>query len=218
MKKLLIIGASGHGKVLANIAYESKKWEEISFLDDDIDKVGSDILNFRVIERTLDIKKYIADYEFIVGIGDSNSREKITIYLKNMGARITTLIHPSAIIGLDVEIGQGSVVMPMCVINASSNIGEGCIINTGTTVDHDCKLESFVHLSPGVSLGGNVKIKRNTWVGMGAKVINNINITNDCVIGSGAVVISNLDSPGIYVGVPSRFKSERKNYEKIMDY
>lgn len=204
MKKLLIIGASGHGKVIANIAYDCNEWDEISFLDDDPNKRGNLFLGFKVIDDIHNIGSYIDNYEFIVGIGNSYIREKITNRLHELGGRLATLIHPTSVIGLDVKVGKGTVVMPMCVINASSVIGEGCIINTGASVDHDCEINSFTHLSPGVTLSGTVKVGSNTWIGAGTVIINNVSVTTRCTIGAGSTVIKDIIEPGTYVGTPAR--------------
>lgn len=206
MKKLLIIGASGHGKVIANMASDCRIWDEISFLDDY--KIGQKVLGFNVMDSSLNEIQYIEEYDFIVGIGDADIRADITKRLKEIGATIATVVHPSAIVGLDVSIGQGTVVMPNCVINPSVYIGEGCIVNTGSSIDHDCEIADFAHLSPGVVLGGTVNIGFKTWLGVGAKVINNIEITNNCLIGAGAVVVNDITCPGVYVGVPAKMVEE----------
>ncbi|STO07245.1 acetyltransferase [Exiguobacterium aurantiacum] len=204
MKKLLIIGASGHGKVVANIAHDCGDWNEISFLDDDLNKVGSSLIGFNIIDTTANLELYIDDYEFVVGIGDAYVREEVTHKLLEMGAYLSTLIHPSAVIGLDVKIDQGTVLMPMCVVNSSSTIGLGCIINTGSTVDHDCELGAFVHVSPGSTIAGTVKIGSRTWIGTGARIINNLSVFQDCTIAAGAVVVKSINSPGLYIGIPAR--------------
>lgn len=202
MDKLLIIGASGHGKVIASMANDSGAWRSISFLDDA--KVGETVLGFPVIDSTTNAYLYTDDFKFIVGIGDVQIREKITQSLLDIQACMATIIHPSASIGLDVKIGEGTVIMPRVVINPSVTIGKGCILNTASSIDHDCEIDDFVHLSPGAVLGGTVHVGYKTWLGVGSKVINNIDITNDCVIGAGAVVVKDIAFPGIYVGVPAK--------------
>lgn len=216
MKKLLIIGASGHGKVIANMASDSKLWDEISFLDDY--KVGQEVLGFNVMDSSINAIQYIEEYDFIVGIGDADIREEITKRLKEIGATIATVVHPSAIVGLDVSIGQGTVIMPNCVINPPVYIGEGCIVNTGASIDHDCVIADYVHLSPGVVLGGAVHIGYSTWLGVGVVAINNINISSNCVIGAGAVVIHSLSQEGKYIGVPAKIiENKEVLYEKCLD-
>ena len=200
--KLLIIGASGHGKVVADIALKMNKWESISFLDDNENLKSS--MGIDVIGTTKDVHKFIDSHDVIVGIGNNSTREKIQNMLEKLGASIPVLIHPSAIIGNDVEIGIGTVVMAGVVINCCTKIGKGCIINTSATVDHDNIIEDFVHISPGAHLAGTVKVGQGSWLGIGSVVSNNTYITSRCTIGAGAVVVKNIVEPGTYAGVPVR--------------
>lgn len=200
--KLLIIGASGHGKVVADIAMRMARWREIAFLDDNEDIKSS--MGIRAIGKVSDVSKYINEYDIFVGIGNNAIRKDIHEKLEGISASIPTLIHPSAIIGEQVELGVGTVVMAGVVINCCTKIGKGCIINTGSTIDHDNIIEDFVHISPGVHLAGTVKVGNNTWLGIGSNVKNNICIVNDCIIGAGSVVIRNITIPGIYFGVPAK--------------
>lgn len=199
--KLLIIGAGGHGKVVADIALSLGKWKSIAFLDD---KNINNSLGIEVIGKSTDAFRYINDWEIIVAIGSNKIRERIQNKLIAMGANLPILIHPSAVIGKNVEIGEGTVVMANSVINCCTKIGNGCIINTGATVDHDNLIEDYVHISPGVHLAGNVKVGKGSWIGIGSIIINNISIISDCTIGAGAVVVKNIIETGTYVGVPAR--------------
>lgn len=200
--RLLIIGASGHGKVVADIALKMNKWQRIAFLDDN-EKVKSS-MGIEVIGTSGDIFKYMEDCDFFVGIGNNAIREKIQGKLEAEGASLPTLIHPSAVIGEQVELASGTVVMAGVVINCCTKIGKGCIINTGSTVDHDNTIEDYVHISPGVHLAGTVKIGRGTWLGIGSVISNNVSIINGCKIGAGSVVVKDIIELGTYVGVPSR--------------
>ncbi len=200
--KLLIIGASGHGKVVADIAISMHNWQYIAFLDDNVDIQPP--LGMDVIGRSSEASRYIAEYDVIVAIGDNKIREKVQTQLEEAGANIPVLIHPCAVIGEQVEVGTGTVVMAGVVINCSSRVGSGCIVNTGATIDHDNILEAYVHLSPGVHTGGNVGIGKGTWLGVGSAVINNINITGGCIIGAGAVVIGDIKEAGTYIGIPAK--------------
>jgi sugar O-acyltransferase (sialic acid O-acetyltransferase NeuD family) len=200
--KLLIIGASGHGRVVADIAMKMNRWQEIAFLDDD-ENIQSPML-IEIIGKSNDAFSYINDYDIFVAIGNNQTRKKIQTQLEMAGANISTLIHPSAIFGEKVEVGVGTVVMAGVVINCCSSIGEGCIVNTGAVIDHDNVIEDYVHISPGVHLAGTVKVGKETWLGIGSVVSNNINICNGCIIGAGAVVVRDITVPGTYVGVPSR--------------
>ena len=133
--KLLIIGASGHGKVVADIALKMNKWNAIEFLDDD-DKIKMQ-RDLKIIGKSKDAYKYLDSYDLFVAIGNNDIRRGIQERLESAGASLPVLIHPSSIIGNEVQIGVGTVVMAGTVINCCTKIGEGCIINTGSTIDHD---------------------------------------------------------------------------------
>lgn len=197
--KLIIIGASGHGKVIADIARLSG-YKSISFLDDDCTKI--DCLGYPIIGEVCNFIKY-CDYDFIVAVGNSTIREKIFNELLSNSCKVVTLIHPNAVVGMNIDIGCGTVIMAGAVVNPGTRIGAGCIINTGSTVDHDNCIGDFSHISVGAHLAGSVTIGKHTWIGAGAIVNNNISISENCVIGSGTVVVKNIEESGTYVGVPA---------------
>ncbi|MFJ7363440.1 acetyltransferase [Peribacillus frigoritolerans] len=199
--KLLIIGASGHGKVVADIALKMNKWVSIAFLDDNENIKSS--MGIEVIGKSTDVFNHVQDYDIFVGIGDNFTREKVHRKLEAKGVYIPTLIHPTAVIGEKVELASGTVVMAGVVVNCCTIIGKGCIINTGATVDHDNIIEDFVHISPGAHLAGTVKVGKGSWLGIGSVVSNNVYITSRCIVGAGAVVLRDITETGTYVGVPS---------------
>jgi len=200
--KLIIIGASGHGKVVADIAIKMNKWQSIAFLDDDESIKTS--MGLEVIGKTDDAFTYKDEAYFFVAIGNNAVREKVQEKLVDEGLNVVGLVHPSAIIGTDVEIGIGTAVMAGVVINSSTRIGKGCIINTSSSLDHDNVIEDYVHISPGASLAGTVRVGKESWLGIGSVVSNNLNICSGCKVGAGAVVVKDITEPGTYVGVPVR--------------
>ena len=200
--KLMIIGASGHGKVIADIAICMGKYDEIAFLDDD--EQISDCMGFPVLGRTKEVIQYADDYDMIVAIGNARIRQRMMNVIDDVNGDLATLIHPHAVISAYARIGRGTVVMPGAVVNAGAVIGKGCIINTGATVDHDCILGDYVHVAVGAHLAGTVTIEVGTWIGIGAAVSNNLHICQNCMIGAGAVVVQDLMESGTYVGVPAR--------------
>lgn len=200
MNNLVIVGASGHGKVIADIA-EKVGYTDIVFLDDN-PKVKSCGI-YEVIGDSKSALSY-RNADFIVAIGNAKIRRKIQSDLIEKGLHIVSLVHPSAVIAPDVEIGVGTVVMAGTVINPCSVIGQGCIINTCASVDHDCRIGDYVHVSVGAHLAGTVTIEDNTWIGAGATISNNIEIVADCMIGAGAVVICDIKKADTYIGVPAR--------------
>lgn len=197
MADVVIIGAGGHGKVIADIIEKCGDCV-IGFLDDN--PPSDMILNYPMLGKTEDCEKY-SDKKFIIAIGNNNIRKKIATQYK---LDYYTAIHPGAIIGRDVEIGKGSCVMAGCVINVSTKIGEHCIINSGSVVEHDNILGDFVHLSPKAALCGTVCVGDCTHIGAGATVKNNTSITQNCVIGVGAAVVGDIVNEGTYCGVPAK--------------
>lgn len=202
MKNLVIIGAGGHGKVAADIALKMNKWERIEFLDDTYNLEAT--MGIEVTGRTESVVSKIKDSDIFVAIGKSEVREEKTKQLEELDASIATLIHPDAVIGTDVKIGNGTVIMARVVVNCSTEIGKGSIINTGATVDHDCRIGDYVHVCPGVNIAGGVEICYNTWIGIGSTVINNIRICSNCYLGAGAVATKDIDNAGTYIGCPAR--------------
>lgn len=197
MKKLGIIGASGHGKVIADIA-KKKGYSDIFFFDDNenIHECGS----YPVTGKSAEARTF--DGDIIVGIGNAAIRKKIQEMIP--AEKLVTLIHPDAVIAEDVVIGAGTVIMAGAVVNSGVQIGNGCIINTCSSVDHDCLLGDYVHISVGSHLCGTVSVGSETWIGAGATVSNNIEICSECMIGAGAVVVKNLVKAGVYIGIPAK--------------
>lgn len=201
-KRLLIIGAGGHGKVCADIAFKMNKWEIIEFLDDDENK--NEALKFKVIGKLNECKKYIKTHDFFVAIGNNKEREKVHNLLDKYDCRIVNLVHPSTIIGMEVEIGFGCVFIAGSIINSGAKIGNGVIVNTSATIDHDCNIKNFSHIGPGVNIGGTTTIGNRVWLCIGAKITNNIEVTSDCIIGASGVVVKDIVEEGKYIGVPVR--------------
>lgn len=206
-KKVVIIGAGGHAKVIADIIQKSGDIV-YGFLDDNIEK-GTIIANNENLKVIGDLNARFSlpvthsELEFIIAIGDNKRRKEVAE--KNVpNIKFYTAIHPSAIIGLDVTIEAGTVIMANACINASTKIGKHCIINTGTIIEHDNVIKDYVHVSPNATLCGTVTVGELTHIGASATVKNNINITKNCTIGAGAVVVKNIEEEGTYVGVPAK--------------
>ena len=195
MNRLIIIGASGHGKVVANIAVLNG-YKDIVFLDNDLnieDCAGYPVLGPDTMAKDLEGDLFIA-------VGNAVTRKQLME--RDRDRVFSVLIHPSAVIAKDVKIGDGSVVMAGAVINPGARIGRGVIVNTSSSIDHDCILGDFSHVAVGAHLCGTVEIGEATWIGAGATVSNNVNICGGCMIGAGAVVIKNIAERGTYIGVP----------------
>lgn len=203
-KKVIIIGASGHARVLADIIKESKD-KLVGFLDDNQDIQGNKIYEDKIVLGTTskkDIEKY-KDYYFIIGIGNNNIRKIISEKYPNL--KWYTAIHPSSIISNNVFINEGTAIMAGTIINTGTVVGRHCIVNTSSSLDHDNILEDYVHISPGSHLAGTVKICEGTWICAGVTIINNITIGKNNIIGAGATVVRNVEEENCtFIGVPAK--------------
>ena len=201
-KKVVIIGAGGHAKVIADIIKKSGD-EIVGFLDDNADIQGKTIFDDKIVlgdTSEESVRKY-SDCYFIIGIGSNKVRMIISKKYSNL--KWYTAIHPNSIIGCDVSINEGTAVMAGTVINTGTVVGRHCIVNTCSSLDHDNILEDYVHISPGSHLAGTVKINEGTWICAGVTIINNITIGKNNIIGAGATVIKNIEEEGCtFVGIP----------------
>lgn len=200
MKNLLIIGAGGHGKVVADVVQSLAIYEKIEFLDDNC-KAN---IGFSILGPVAHVKQYIHKFDVFVAIGNNKMRGDFLKSLIELGANIPTFVHPSAVVSKRASIGIGSIVMPGAVVNAGASLGKGCIVNTCASIDHDCLIEDYCHISVGAHLAGNVYLGEKVWVGIGALVNNNIGICSNTCIGAGAVVVKNIAEPAIYIGIPAK--------------
>ncbi len=197
MNRLIIVGAGGHGKVIADIALKNG-YEDISFVDDN---TTGYCLEFPVV-GTSDSLESLNDQktDFVIAIGNNQIRKRIA---ENHEVNWVKLIHPSAQIAYGVEIEEGTVIMAGAIINPDTKVGRHCIINSCAVIEHDNQLGDFVHVSPNAALGGTVHVGSLTHIGIGAIVKNNISIDEKVVVGAGAVVVKNVEEECTVVGVPA---------------
>lgn len=203
MKKLIIIGAGGHGRVVADCAQQLGQYSQIVFLDDCFYE-RKENSEWQVVGLVKDYPQYIDEADFIVAFGNNRLRKKILAQLKQAKANIISLIHPSAVVSPHTFIGKGVVVFANAVINIGTNIADGCIINTGATVDHDCELHLCVHVSPGVNISGGVHIAQLSWIGIGSSIVEYITLADNTQVGAGAAITQSTQANSLYLGVPAK--------------
>lgn len=202
-KKLIILGAGGHGKVVVDLA-QRVGYQVIGFLDDSPTK--KNVFGFEVLGDLNKMEEYCGEVEFVIALGSGKDRRELD---QSNQVQWATLIHPTACIGMEVKIGEGTVVMANAVINSATTIGRHCIINSGSVVEHDNIIGNYTHISPNVTLGGNVEVGENCHLGIGSVVRNGLGVTGESVVGAGAVVVKNITIRGTYIGVPARCIREK---------
>jgi sugar O-acyltransferase (sialic acid O-acetyltransferase NeuD family) len=203
VKSLAILGASGHGKVVADCA-GLLGWQRVTFFDDAWpDRQMNGV--WPVLGDTATLLTMLTDFDgVVVAIGSNAVRQQKLALLQQSGAPIVSLVHPAAVVSQYASIGLGSVVFAGAVINVDAVVGVGAIINTGALVDHDCRLGEAVHISPGVALAGGVHVGDRAWVGIGAAVRQLAKVGADATIGAGAVVVKDVAAGVTVVGNPAR--------------
>lgn len=206
-ESVIVFGASGHAKVAIDILNYTG-YDVVGVFDDNTEIHGTTILNVPVIGGTEKLKEQLDNgvMNAFVAIGNNKVRVQIGKKLKDMGFKLITAIHHSAILSDTVRVGDGSMVAAGAVINPDSKIGKYVIINTSSTVDHDCIISDGVHISPGANLAGNVSVGENTHIGIGSSVIQGIDIAKDSIVGAGSVVVRDIEANVTAYGNPARVK------------
>jgi sugar O-acyltransferase (sialic acid O-acetyltransferase NeuD family) len=199
--KVLVVGAGGHGEVIAEILRASARtggdFEFVGYVDDQLHPDNDAVLGpIRALPR-------IAHDAVIVAIGDNEARARVTGQLMAIGARFATVTHPASVLATGVYPGDGSMLCAGAIVCVGATIGRGVILNTASSVDHHCRIGDYTHIAPGARIGGEVTIGTRVLVGMGAVVLPRIRIGHDAVIGAGAVVTRDVAPRTTVIGVPA---------------
>lgn len=202
---IYIIGAGGHGQVIADIL-RKLHYPVKGFLDD---KLTSKIMDIPIVGPIMFAKEL--EGRFVVAIGDNKVRSEIVKKLSLPDDRYFTVIHPSTVIGNNVEIGPGTMIIGGVIINIRTKIGKHVIVNTSSSLDHHNIIGDFVHIGPGTHTGGNVVVEEGAFLGIGTSVIPGKKIGKWAKIGAGAVVIDNIPPYTTSVGVPARVIKNYRN-------
>jgi UDP-perosamine 4-acetyltransferase len=210
---LIVVGGGGHAKVLVSTLLLSGR-EVLGFVD-----VNASIPKLLSIANLGDDSAAFAhspeQVRLVNGVGSINSairRRKIYERFAERGYAFETVIHPSAIVSLEVEVDEGVQIMAGAVVQPGTRLGMNAIINTGACVDHDCLIEAHVHIAPGATLSGDVRIGRGSHVGTGATIIQGIKVGSGCVVGAGAVVIRDVPDGVTVAGVPATLLTRRAEF------
>lgn len=211
--RLLILGASGHGKVVGDCAMAAG-WAEICYFDDRWPTLG--VCGPWPVVGTGEafFAEAGAGGQAFVAIGNVATRLAWLHRLKTAGISVATVIHPRSMISPHAMIGEGGLVVAGAVVNIDARLGFGCIINTAATVDHDCVLGDGVHVCPGAHLAGDVQVGGASWLGIGCAVRQGIRIGAGVTVGAGAVVVADVPDGLTVVGVPAR-SLKKKNELKL---
>jgi sugar O-acyltransferase (sialic acid O-acetyltransferase NeuD family) len=204
---ILIVGAGGHGQVVADIFRARRAQgcggERTAFVDDDPSRHGLTLVDSAVLGGVGQLS-VVPHAGVIVAIGDNRGRARMFATLARGGERFTVARHPQSVVAEDVAIGDGAMLCAGTIVNTGSIIGENTIINTGATVDHHTVIGDHVHIAPGVHMGGEVRVGEGAFIGIGAVVLPRVTIGAWSTVGAGAVVTRNVAPGATVAGVPAR--------------
>ncbi len=204
---VIIVGAGGHGQVVADIlqqAYENGgKYKPIGFVDDALDKSDCYILGLPILGAVKQINQFQHD-AIVIAIGNNKIRAKLWQRFTKENKLFVNAIHPSTIIAPDVKIGLGTVICAGVIINTGTKIGNNAILNTGCTIDHHNQINDHVHIAPGCHLGGAILVEQGGFVGIGSAILPNIHIAQWSIVGGGSLVNRDVAKLTTVVGVPAK--------------
>jgi sugar O-acyltransferase (sialic acid O-acetyltransferase NeuD family) len=220
VKNIIIVGSSGYAKVVADIIETRDEFTIVGLIDSFKPK-GYGIVDYQILGTENDLRTLVAEYSLVGGvlaIGDNWDRYRMVSSILSVVPEFAflTVVHPSACLAKDVEIGRGTVITAGAVVNSASKVGEFCIVNTRASVDHDNTIGNFASLAPGVTTGGNVTIGEFTAVSLGANLIHGITVGPHAVIGAGATVVDDVPGFSVALGTPAKVVRDRKEGEKYL--
>jgi sugar O-acyltransferase (sialic acid O-acetyltransferase NeuD family) len=220
MNNIIIIGASGHGSVILDSIERTGRFNIIGFLDS-FKPTGYRINGYEVLGNETDLPRLINRFNIsagVVAIGDNWVRKTVVDRISRIvpDFKYAKVIHPRAVVGKDVTIGAGSVLMPGAIVNANAVVGEHCIINTNSSLGHDGRMYNFSSLASGVCMGGNCTLGPYSAVSLGTNVIENIHIEEHTVVGAGSLVVSDIQSHVLAYGSPAKVIRGRKIGDKYL--
>jgi sugar O-acyltransferase (sialic acid O-acetyltransferase NeuD family) len=218
--KIVIIGSRGHAKVIIDIVEKQNIFSIVGLIDSNR-AVGEDTFGYPILGSEDDLPSLISAQNIegcIIAVGDNWKRKLVLDKLNSItnAVEFVTAIHPSAQIGKNVTIGNGSVIMAGVIINSDANIGKFNIVNTKASIGHDCLLGDFASLAPNVTLGGNVRIGNYSAISISSTLIHSITVGEHSVVGAGSVVLDDIDNLKLSFGVPAKVVRERVIGEKYL--
>lgn len=206
-KRVLILGAGGHGRVVLDILLQTGRHEVVGFLDNNADIHGRRIDGIPVLGCIDDLTPLAEEHEVegvLIAIGDNGARRGLARRIDSAEIELINAVHPAAAMARNATLGRNVVIAAGVVVCAHCQIGDSVILNTGCIVDYQTMIGEGTHICPGVRIAGRVKVEPGVFVGIGATIIPKITLGCESIVGAGSVVIEDVPALGTVVGVPAR--------------
>jgi sugar O-acyltransferase (sialic acid O-acetyltransferase NeuD family) len=196
MQDLILIGGGGHCRSVIDVI-EAQGFYRISAIVDQTEKVGMEILSYKITHTDDDLPSLVTKYKnVLITIGQiktPNPRTHLFEKLTKEGAEFATVISPRAYVSRHSKIGKGSVVLHGAVVNAGTTVGMNCIINSQSLVEHDCTVEDHCHISTGAILNGKVCVRSGSFIGSGSVIREGLEISKHSVIAAGTILLKRVE-------------------------
>lgn len=220
MDNIIIVGSSGHAKVVIDIVQQEGRYNIIGLLDRYRD-VDEQTLGYSILGKEEDLPKLRKTYTLkgvLIAIGDNYVRSSVAKNICDIcpDLQYVSAIHPKASVATDVSLGEGTVVMAGVSVNPGSSVGRLCILNTHSSLDHDSILENYASLAPHATTGGNCRIGKYTAICMGAILKHGVHVGEHSVIGAASLVMNPIDPFAVAYGIPAKIVRKRKQGEKYL--
>jgi len=204
MTDVIIVGAGGHSKVVADAAVRAG-FSIRGFVDDRASTAPlPDYQLIGTIADLTDMQSLHGRTKIAIAIGDNRTRMQVAEILALPPERYATVIDPSAVVSQHASIAEGTVVLQGAIVNAGTVVGQHAILNTGSTIDHDCRIGNYAHVSPGANIAGGVVVGEGAHLGIGTCAIPCCSVGAWSVVGAGAAVVKDIPEKCVAVGVPAR--------------
>lgn len=204
---VIIVGAGGHGRVIAD-ALLAEGRPVLGFTDNDATSWGTMRCGAPVLGNDDVLQQHPPQTVLLAnGLGTtrvSTLRRDVFLKLKAQGYRFASVVHPSAMVSPQARIEEGAQIMARAVVQTGSCVAANAIINTGTIVDHDCSIGAHTHVATGAILSGGVAVGENCHIGAGATIIQGVTLGDHCLVAAGAVVVRDAAARSRLAGVPAR--------------
>jgi sugar O-acyltransferase (sialic acid O-acetyltransferase NeuD family) len=205
---IVIIGASGHARVVIDIVEKQGQHRIAGLLDRNTPR-GQSCFGYEILGVEADLQSLgVAGY--LIGIGDNATRAGVAALLESCGVQPVTAIHPSAQLARGVVVGPGTVVMAGAILNSNAKTGRHCILNTKSSLDHDSEMADFSSLGPNVTIGGNASVGAYTAVAISATLLHRVSVGAHSVIGAGSTVLHDIPDRVVAYGSPARVIRSRQ--------